>query len=186
MLPHSTRRGKPPSPKAANSPPKAGATRRVPWRGSRLPGQPEASGATSSSPARAPCSTSANFPTPPAGSARGERRHVVIAGSRRLLEICELPDRAGGTIGFAIDRTDVEGAETALARHINAHGQVLESIHAAVAIYGPDKRLNFFNSAFARLWGVEEEWLAGSPSPGAGLGGVRGRRPPPQFSAFPT
>nr|HYU13244.1 PAS domain-containing protein [Stellaceae bacterium] len=87
-----------------------------------------------------------------AGSARNERRHVVIAGSRRLLEVCELPDRAGGTIGFAIDRTDVESAEIELARHINAHGQVLESIHAAVAIYGPHKRLSFFNSAFARLW----------------------------------
>src|SRR5260370_1313801 len=99
-----------------------------------------------------------------AGSARSERRHVVIAGSRRLLEVCELPDRAGGTIGFAIDRTDVESAETALARHINAHGQVLESIHAAVAIYGPDKRLSFFNSAFARLWAVHEACPPSHPS----------------------
>jgi signal transduction histidine kinase len=119
-----------------------------------------------------------------AGSARSERRHVVIAGSRRLLEVCELPDRAGGTIGFAIDRTDVESAETALARHINAHGQVLESIHAAVAIYGPDKRLSFFNSAFARLWGVEEEWLAGSPSLDEVLERLRERRRIPEFADF--
>ena len=90
---------------------------------------------------------------------RQEERHVVIAGSRRLLELTEMPAHASGTIGFALDRTDLESAESDLSRHVNAHGQVLESIHAAVAIYGPDKRLSFFNSAFAALWGIEEEWL---------------------------
>jgi PAS domain-containing protein len=45
-----------------------------------------------------------------AGTIKSERRHMVIGGSRRLLEICELPDGAGGTIGFAIDRTDLENA----------------------------------------------------------------------------
>ena len=98
------------------------------------------------------------------GTIKSERRHIVIGGSRRLLEVCELPDGAGGTIGFAVDRTDLESAEGELARNVNAHGQVLENIHAAVAIYGADKRLSFFNSAFARLWSIEEDWLAGHPS----------------------
>ena len=83
------------------------------------------------------------------GETRTERQHVVIGGSRRLIEITETPDRAGGTIGFAIDRTDLEGAEAELSRHINAHAEVLESIDVAIAIYGADKRLNFFNTAFA-------------------------------------
>src|ERR1700687_216067 len=96
-----------------------------------------------------------------AGTVRSDRCHVVIAGSRRLLELIEAPDRSGGTIGVAIDHTDLETAEGELPRHVNAHGQVLETIQAAVAIYGPDKRLNFFNAPFARLWGIEEDWLAG-------------------------
>jgi signal transduction histidine kinase len=119
-----------------------------------------------------------------AGSARTERRHVVVAGSRRLLEITEMPDAAGGTIGFAIDCTALERVEGEMARHVNAHGQVLENIQAAVAIYGPDKRLNFFNSAFARLWDVEEEYLAGEPWLDELLERLRERRRVPEFADF--
>jgi signal transduction histidine kinase len=119
-----------------------------------------------------------------AGAVRSERRHVVISGSRRMLEITEAADRAGGTVGIAIDRTDHETAESELARHINAHGQVLESIHAAVAIYGADKRLSFFNSAFAGLWGIEEEWLSGEPSLDELLERLRERRRIPEYADF--
>jgi signal transduction histidine kinase len=119
-----------------------------------------------------------------AGGIRSERRHVVVAGSRRLLEITEAADRAGGTVGLAVDRTDHETAESELSRHINAHGQVLESIHAAVAIYGADKRLSFFNSAFAGLWGIEEDWLAGEPSLDEFLERLRERRRIPEHADF--
>jgi signal transduction histidine kinase len=118
------------------------------------------------------------------GETRAERRHVVIGGSRRLIEITETPDREGGTIGFAIDRTDLETGETELARHINAHGEVLESIYAAVAIYGADKRLKFFNSAFAGLWGIETDWLAGGPSLDELLERLRERRRIPELIDF--
>jgi signal transduction histidine kinase/uncharacterized protein (DUF1330 family) len=94
----------------------------------------------------------------------GECRHVIIGGSRRLVEIGEVPCSAGGTIGFACDRTDREAAEAELRRHIDAHAEVLESIRASVAIYGPDKRLKFFNAAFASMWGIAEDWLAAQPS----------------------
>ena len=94
----------------------------------------------------------------------GERRHIVIGGSRRLLEFAEAPCAGGGSIGFALDRTDVETAEGELSRHITAPAEVLEGIRASVAIYGPDKRLKFFNSAFASMWGVAEGWLAAQPS----------------------
>jgi signal transduction histidine kinase/PAS domain-containing protein len=118
------------------------------------------------------------------GETRTERHHVVIAGSRRLIEITETPDREGGTIGFAIDRTDLEAAEAELSRHINAHGEVLESIHAAVAIYGADTRLKFFNSAFAGLWGIETDWLASNPSLDELLERLRERRRIPELADF--
>ena len=115
-----------------------------------------------------------------AGTPQTETRHVSIGGSRRLLRLVEAASRAGGTIGYALDRTEIETAESELARHINAHGQVLESIHAAVAIYGADKRLKFFNSAFARLWALEEDWLAGEPSLDELLERLRERRRLPE------
>jgi len=98
------------------------------------------------------------------GGRSGERRHAVIDGSRRLLEIVETMQPEGGSIGFAIDRTDCEAAETELRRHVDAHAEVLETIRTSIAIYGPDKRLRFFNAAFASMWGIAEDWLAAEPS----------------------
>jgi signal transduction histidine kinase len=98
------------------------------------------------------------------GTCPGERRHVVIGGSRRLIEFGEFDCAANGKIGFALDRTDLEAAEAELGRHINAHAQVLEGIRASVAIYGPDRRLKFFNASFASMWGLAENWLSAEPS----------------------
>jgi signal transduction histidine kinase len=98
------------------------------------------------------------------GASNGECRHVIIGGSRRLVEIGEVSCRAGGTIGFAVDRTDCEAAAAELWRHVNANAEVLEAIRASVAIYGPDKKLIFFNSAFASMWGIAQDWLAAQPS----------------------
>ena len=61
---------------------------------------------------------------------------------------------------------------------------MLESISAAVAIYGVDKRLKFFNAAFATLWGLETEWLAGEPSLGDVLERLRERRRIPERADF--
>ena len=36
---------------------------------------------------------------------------------------------------------------------------MLESLSAAVAIFGPDQRLDFFNTAFTGLWGLDADWL---------------------------
>ena len=115
---------------------------------------------------------------------RGLRSHVVIGGSRRLLEIVEIGSSDQGRIGFALDRTDVETAEAELARHTRAHAVVLEGIGAAVAIYGADKRLKFFNAAFAALWRLEPDWLAGEPSFGEVLERLRERRRIPERADF--
>ncbi|MBV8337583.1 MAG: PAS domain-containing protein, partial [Alphaproteobacteria bacterium] len=115
---------------------------------------------------------------------RSMRAHIVIGGSRRLMEFVEAPGRRGVTIGFAFDRTDIETAEAELGRHTRAHAAVLESIGAAVAIYGADKRLKFFNAAFAVLWGLETEWLASEPSLGEVLERLRERRRIPERADF--
>jgi signal transduction histidine kinase len=131
-----------------------------------IPTSREASGAS-------PTSAAASFDT-----------HVVIAGRRRLLEVNETAGADGETIGFALDRTDLENAQSELWRHINAHADVLESIFAAVAIFGPDRKLTFFNSAFAALWELEEAWLAAEPTLGEILERLRERRRIPEFADF--
>jgi signal transduction histidine kinase len=119
-----------------------------------------------------------------AGGARPEQARVVINGQRRLLELAEMPCAAGGTIGFARDSTELEAARAELRRHVNAHADVLESIYAAVAIFGPDTRLTFFNHAFASLWGIDAVWLAAEPTLGEILERLRESRHLPEFADF--
>ena len=111
--------------------------------------------------------------------------HIVIAGSRRFVEIRETPlGPDGDIVGFARDLTDLENKETELARHIAAHAEVLENIAVAIAIYGADTRLTFFNTAFARLWNLEEDWLATEPSLDEILERLRERRRLPEHADF--
>jgi signal transduction histidine kinase len=110
--------------------------------------------------------------------------HAIIGGQRRLLETREVRCPDGEVIGFAVDRTDVENAERELHRHIRAHAAVLEILSAAVAIFGPDKRLKFFNSAFSALWALDPSWLGSEPTIGEILQHLHESRRFPEYSDF--
>ncbi len=112
------------------------------------------------------------------------RFHVVIDGTRRLLELVETPAAAGGMIGYALDCTQSEAARDELWRHVAAHGEVLEGIHAGIAIFGADRHLKFFNAAFAALWGLPEKWLAADPGFDEVLEWLRERRRLPEVADF--
>jgi hypothetical protein len=47
-----------------------------------------------------------------------------------------------------------------------AYDLTLGQLSDAVAVFGPDQRLERFNEAFARLWGLEPAWLAARPRHG--------------------
>ena len=47
-----------------------------------------------------------------------------------------------------------------LKRHIQAHASTLDKLDTAIAIFGPDQRLRFHNSAYAELWSLDPDWLA--------------------------
>ncbi len=115
-----------------------------------------------------------------------ESHHVVVAGERRLLELSERV-LSGGTAGCALDLTATEEVQDQLTRHIGAHAEVLETLGSAIAIYGPDMRLKFFNSAYARLWRVDESTLSEEPHLNDVMEMLReGRRLPeqPDFPAY--
>ncbi|UUX51385.1 PAS-domain containing protein [Nisaea acidiphila] len=99
------------------------------------------------------------------GAPFSESRFIVVDGERRLYEVTEAPSPDGrGTVGWAIDVTSLEEAQAEIARHIAAHEDVLEGLSTAIAIFGPDKRLKFFNSAFADLWQVDPSQLDADPT----------------------
>ena len=114
-----------------------------------------------------------------------ERRHVVVNGSRRWLELNETRlDKTGEILGFARDLTDLEASEAELKRHVAAHAAVLERIAVAIAIYGADRRLSFFNTAFAQLWRLEEDWLSAHPLIEEVMERLRERRRLPEVADF--
>ena len=122
------------------------------------------------------------------GMAQSESHHVVIGSNRRLLEFTEVPlDGAGTQVGgYATDATALEALQDQLAHHIAAHAEVLEGLTTAIAIFGADKRLKFFNTAYAQLTQIESERLAGEPSLSQILEWLRENRRVPEYADFPA
>ncbi len=99
------------------------------------------------------------------GDTHEARRFAVVGGQRRALSFSETP-AGGGVVGSAIDVTDVAAAEAKLQQHVDAHADTLDKLATAVAIFGRDRKLSFYNRAFARLWDLPETWLDSHPSGG--------------------
>ncbi len=118
-----------------------------------------------------------------------ERRHVIVAGKRQLLEITEalydIGNGVKGVFGFAINVTAEEDKETEIERHAASQREVLEHLGSAIAIYGPDMRLEFYNRAYLRLWHAEEVFLDSKPTFGEILEDSRERRTAPEQADFP-
>lgn len=120
------------------------------------------------------------------GEARTDTRWVVAGGDRLSLEVTETPLPGGLlVVGTALDRTTLQDAQTALARHIDAHGDVLEQLGSAIAIFGADTRLQFHNKAYAHLWDLDEPSLAAQPTYGELLELLRERRKLAEQADFP-
>jgi signal transduction histidine kinase len=120
------------------------------------------------------------------GLAQSESRPTVVGGERLLFDFNELPLPDGRTVGYALDMTSVESTQFELARHIQAHGEVLEQMGTGIIILGPDARVKFFNSAYTRLWGLEAEFLRTEPTLEQLLEQLREKRRLPEQPDFPA
>jgi signal transduction histidine kinase len=107
------------------------------------------------------------------------KRYAVISGSRRALQITEIPTETG-IIGTASDVTDVAAGEAKLQQHIDAHTDTLDKLATAVAIFGPDQKLHFYNRAYLKLWDMPDKWLDKHPGDGEILDRLREERKLPE------
>lgn len=121
------------------------------------------------------------------------RLWLTVAGERRQYAINEAPVAAAGGeagdvagVGWAEDLTPLESLRHDLGRHLSANAEVLERIGSAIAMYGADARLNYFNRAFTDLWGLEADWLRTRPSHGEVLEELHTRRRLPEYANFPS
>ncbi len=119
------------------------------------------------------------------GRPQSESRNLVIGGNRRLFEITESP-RSGdtGTVGTGRDVTALEQLQADLARHVDAHAEVLEKLNSAIAVFGPDRRVVFANTAFALMWEIDPDRLEAGPTLSEVLDMARASRRLPEQSDF--
>ncbi|MGI4850987.1 MAG: PAS-domain containing protein [Janthinobacterium lividum] len=102
---------------------------------------------------------------------------IVLKEERRLYQFREekVPD-LNLIFGQGTDLTDLEDTKLVLKQHTMAYQEVMDNLSAGVTIYGPDKKLKFFNHAYALLFEIDENWLNTHPSLGEVLDDVRDRR----------
>lgn len=110
------------------------------------------------------------------------RTHIIVGGKRRWMELSEIPlPGTSQTLGIARDLTREEELQADLDRHKAANKSLLEQLRTSIAIFSADQGLEFFNSAYASQWGLEEQWLNSKPKLGDILEKLReGRRLPEQ------
>lgn len=118
------------------------------------------------------------------GLAQSESQQLVVKGQRRLYDLTEVPLPDGSVIGFALDQTQLEESHAELARHIAAHDDVLQALGTGIVIFGPDKRVKFFNTAFREMFNLDASFLRQEPNVDQVLDMLRERRQIPEQADF--
>jgi signal transduction histidine kinase len=98
-----------------------------------------------------------------AALAQSESQQLVVKGRRRLFDFHEVPVE-NGMVGFALDQTALEESHAELVRHIAAHDDVLQSLGTGIVIFGPDRRVKFFNGAYREQFGLDAGFLRSEPT----------------------
>lgn len=113
------------------------------------------------------------------------RAHVIHGGKRLLMRIYETPLKESQmTVGFAEDITEQEELENTLKRYHATNEELLEQLRTAIGIFGPDHKLEFYNTAFAQLWTLEDQYLNNRPTLGDLMEKLRAERRLPEQADF--
>ncbi len=102
-------------------------------------------------------------PLPPQDGWQRCEMAAIIGQQQRHFEIWER-DFDRGTIHWARETTAEKTLEEELQRRKAAQTRIFDQLPTALAIFDEEQRLVFYNAAYARLWGLEETWLAKRPT----------------------
>ena len=91
-----------------------------------------------------------------------DRVSTVVHGNRTIYEIVDVV-ATGGSAGMAIDVSEAEAIREELKRTLRSHAETLDHLGTPVAIFDRDRRLQFYNQAFATLWGLDLGFLDSRP-----------------------
>ncbi|GGB47322.1 two-component sensor histidine kinase [Roseibium aquae] len=108
---------------------------------------------------------------------------IVVSGERKVYAVTDVDANVGGA-GIAIDVSELDQVRKELTRAEDFHGRTLDQLGTAVAIYGGDRRLQFYNAAFSQLWDLDPAFLEGRPEDGAVLDMLRASRKLPEQADY--
>jgi len=111
------------------------------------------------------------------------RLPVIVSGQRRVYDVVDVATR-DGSAGIATDVSALENIQAELRRTIDFHARTLDQLATAVAIFGADKRLQFYNAAYRSLWGLDAAFLENHPEDGVVLDEIRAARKLPEQADF--
>lgn len=113
------------------------------------------------------------------------RVHNTVKGGRMLMNITEIPmNKLGMTLGIAYNVTREEELESELKRYQSSNKELLEQLRSAIGIFNTAEELEFYNAAFAQLWGLEDKWLNKQPKLGDIMEKLRETRRLPEQADF--
>ena len=81
----------------------------------------------------------------------------------RTLRIARQRHPLGGLMLIFENKTDELALKARYNQLINVQRATLDKLHEAVAVFGPDGKLQLHNNAFEQLWGFEADDLKGAP-----------------------
>ncbi|MFH6784202.1 MULTISPECIES: sensor histidine kinase [Methylobacterium] len=119
------------------------------------------------------------------GTAGPLRVSAVIAGARRTLDVTEVSTEAG-TVGIAVDVSELESVRADLQRQMDANVRTLDQLPTAVAMFDARQQLIFHNAAYRQLWDLDPAFLETRPLDGEILDTLRNARKLPEQADFRT
>jgi PAS domain S-box-containing protein len=119
------------------------------------------------------------------GQAQENKQYSIIKGKRRKLLIRSAPLLSvDHSIGTAVDITDQEESEQKYKQVLAGYNELFHHLTTAIGIYDQETKLEYYNAAYAQLWGLEEQWLDSKPRMGDVLERLREQRRLPEQSDF--
>jgi signal transduction histidine kinase len=93
---------------------------------------------------------------------------IIMTGARKDVDITlQGFDKEDGVksagFGFIEDITEQQNLKSEIERYQTASTKLLQNFNTAIAIFTADQKIEFYNSAFALLWGLEDRWLNTAP-----------------------
>ena len=86
------------------------------------------------------------------------RAAVTVAGTPCSFDVVDVP-LSGGIAGIGWDATEVDMLRGEITRTVEAHRRTLDQLPSAVAIFGADHKLAFYNAAYRTLWDLDARFL---------------------------